>query len=461
ARPLLEEALVLIEDQRAEAVGRESRMAYLASKQDYYGLAIDSLAALHAEEPGAGFDRRAFEMSERRRVRALLDALADALEGLGDPADSAQLMPGAVQSLDPRSLLDPQTVLLEFALGEERSFLWWVSQAGVEMFPLAGREVIEDFAQQASRLLQQSGERRARGQLELVLSQLSQLLLAPVADRLAGQRLVVVTDGALQTIPFAALPSPAADERQAELRTLLTDHEIVHLPSLSTLSLLRQRTQIRPSPPKRLAVVADPVFDRDPPTGEPLKRLAFSRQEAERILRLVPAEQTFAALGFDATKDLVTHGALADYGFLHFATHAFFDPTEPETSGVLFTQVNRSGAVLDALLRPHEIYRLRLPVEMVVLSACRSGLGREIRGEGLIGPAQGFLYAGASRVVASSWAVEDEATAELMEAFYRGILIGGLRPAAALRAAQLAMITDDQKAAPYYWAGFVLQGDWR
>jgi len=256
---------------------------------------------------------------------------------------------------------------------------------------------------------------------------------------------------------------------------MLTEHEIVYLPSLSVLKALRAQRVGRPPPTGSVAVLADPVFEAEDPRlggGRPpavasgtrspaLQRLLASRSEAQAVLSVVPPGSGLLALDFDATTELVASGALADYRFVHFATHSRLEADHPENMELVLSLVDADGRKVDGLLGARQIYRLRLPVEMVVLSACRSGLGREVRGEGLVGLAQSFLYAGSARVMSSLWQIDDDATAELMERFYRAIFERGERPAAALRSAQLSMLGEERWQAPYYWAGFVLQGEWR
>jgi CHAT domain-containing protein len=133
----------------------------------------------------------------------------------------------------------------------------------------------------------------------------------------------------------------------------------------------------------------------------------------------------------------------------------------PELSGLVFSLVDPQGRPQEGFLRLHEIYGLRLETELVTLSACRTAFGRELRGEGLAGLSQGFLAAGASRVLASLWDVDDRATAELMTRFYTALLVEQRPAADALRQAQAALRRDPRWRSPYYWAGFVLQGDWR
>jgi CHAT domain-containing protein len=190
-------------------------------------------------------------------------------------------------------------------------------------------------------------------------------------------------------------------------------------------------------------------------------RLPFSAEEAEAILSILPASAALKATGFRANRTMATSPDLSQYSLVHFATHGLLNSTQPELSGLVFSLLDESGKPQDGFLRLHEIYNLKFNADLVVLSACQTGLGQEVKGEGLIGLTRGFMYAGASRVVASLWKVDDLATAELMKRFYRGMLREKLRPAAALRAAQLEMAKQKRWAAAYFWAAFVLQGEWR
>jgi CHAT domain-containing protein len=219
-------------------------------------------------------------------------------------------------------------------------------------------------------------------------------------------------------------------------------------------------------------VVADPVFS----TGDgrvaqatraatagtaDFVRLRFSRREAEEIARLVPAASTLKALDFNASRETVMSPDFGRHRIVHFATHSVLNNERPELSGVVLSLVDQNGQPRNGFLRLYEIYNLRLAADLVVLSACQTALGGEISGEGLIGLTRGFLYAGAQRVVASLWEVDDRTSAELMKRFYTAMLTGGERPAAALRAAQVAMWKTKGWDSPYYWAAYTLQGEWQ
>ncbi len=550
ARSHHETALAEIERLRTLAQSHTLRYSYFATQQDYYEAYVDFLMALHRATPGAGHDAEALAASERARARSQLDALTEsdadlrrgappelreretALEeeiesleiqrqrlldeGVGrsrlsaierrlrslflehdrvqgdirraSPRYAALTQPQPLDAAQIRRVVDRDTLLLEYDLGSERSYLWAVTPDRVHSFELKPRQVIETAARRAYRLLSSSHLTASKVPTELALDKLSRLLLRPVADLLVDKRLLIVGDGALQYIPFAALPEPvagdpvpAAGAAGAHTPRLGERHEIVSMPSASTLAVLRRQIGARRPPRGTVAVLADPVFElSDPrfqqqesepasstvrgpatPGGRRYDRLVYSRREADDILALAPAGETFAAIGFEASRDVVMSGRLADYRFLHFATHGVLNTERSELSWLVMSRFDRAGRERDGFVFGHEIYNLELAADLVVLSACETALGAEIRGEGLLGFAQGFMYAGAASVLVSLWNVDDQATAELMARFYHRLLIEGLRPAAALRAAQAEIRQQKRWLAPYFWAGFVLQGEWR
>jgi CHAT domain-containing protein len=189
-------------------------------------------------------------------------------------------------------------------------------------------------------------------------------------------------------------------------------------------------------------------------------RLSLSRHEATAIVRAAPANQSFIALDFRASRETATSSELAKYRIIHFATHGVMDLDHPELSGIVLSMVDENGQSEDGYLRLNEIYNLNLPAELVVLSACQTGIGKQIKGEGLIALTRGFMYAGAARVVASLWKVDDAATAALMTEFYKQMFTNKLTAAAALTAAQVNISKQKRWESPYFWAGFFLQGEW-
>ncbi len=411
--------------------------------------------------------------------------------------------------------LDADTLFLEFSLGEKRSYAWTVTTNAIHGYELPPRTQIEDAAMRLLRALNaqnryegdetasQRQARLAKAQKEYgeAVSMLRAMVLDPLARGLDRRRLVIVADGALQLIPFTVFPDP-----KDATANLISNYEIVTLPSASVLALQRRELANRKEAPLSLAVVADPVFDVDddrmvrvlsktkgskqkvqPQTTaghampsdtkadlallnalrdvsldpNALPRLYKSRDEAAEVSRVVSSKESFSAIGFDASRNLVMSGKLDQYRNVHFATHGLMDLERPELSGIVLSRFDEKGQPQDGYLRLYEIYNLNLPAELVVLSACQTGSGKQIRGEGLMALTRGFMYAGAARVVATLWKVDDAATAELMGHFYKEMFTNGKRPAAALREAQIGLSKQRRWSSPYYWAGFVLQGEWR
>ncbi|MEP0781156.1 CHAT domain-containing protein [Microcoleus sp. ZQ-A2] len=568
ARTQIEAAINIVEDIRTRVTSQELRTSYFASVQNYYQFYIDVLMQLHKKEPSIGYDALALQASERARARSLLELLTEANADIRQGVDpevlqrdrtlqqkldavekrrielfNGQWTDQQVEALEketaalvaeyrqvqeqirrtsPRyaaltqpqpltlaeiqqQVLDDDTMLLEYSLGEERSYLWAVTKTGITSYELPKREEIEAAAKEFYQLLNNRdyhlGTSRELGveghpgssvDTNEAATKLSQMLLAPVAAQLGNKRLLIVSDGALQYVPFTALPAPGTLGVGARhVVPLLVNHEIINLPSASTLAVLRKELNDRKSAAKAIAVLADPVFGTNDPrlkssSGQgsgtqpedsninrralelsattanvSFNRLPFTRQEAEQILALVPTTERMQAFDFAANRAIATNPELQNYRIVHLATHGILNSTQPELSGVVLSLVDEKGTLQNGFLQLRDIFNLNLPAELVVLSACETGLGKEVRGEGLVGLTRGFMYAGTPRVVVSLWSVSDRATSELMVKFYKKMLQDGLKPAAALRAAQIEMWQQKQWQAPYYWAAFTLQGEWR
>jgi CHAT domain-containing protein len=398
--------------------------------------------------------------------------------------------------------LDEDTLLLEYALGEKRSYLWLVSQRSIDSYELPPRAEIESATRRVYELLTVRPKRGTPPDPQFIAQAkaLSGMLLGPAAAQLGAKRLVVVAPGALSYLPFAALPAPEDKKRPVgDYEPLIVKHEVVSIPSASVLSIIRRETAGRQRAAKSVAVLADPIFEEDDPRLDEAKngnssgkqpatrgadaelselarairtmnfpdasagftRLPFSRYEAEGVFALTPKGTGLKATDFNASRDLAKSRELSQYRIVHFATHGLLNSERPELSGLVLSLIDREGKPQDGFLRLHEIYNLQLNADLVALSACETGLGKEIKGEGLIGLTRGFMYAGAPRVVASLWNVDDLATAELMKLFYQRMLKDGQPAGAALRAAQLELSRQKRWASPYYWAGFVLHGEWK
>ncbi len=412
-----------------------------------------------------------------------------------------------------QQVLDPDTLLLEYSLIDTQSYLWVVSSNALTSFVLPKRAEIEAAARRVYELLtarnqtpegETNAERRKRiaqadAQFPEAAAQLSQMLLGPAASLLGRKRLLIVADGPLQFIPFGALPDlTVGNQTTSSYQPLIVAHEIVSLPSASTLAVLRRELGNRQPAPRTVAVLADPIFKEtdervmmarnalgskkaatsaDSAARQALRdvrraaedlgedefqRLIYTRWEADTISSLAPSGQAFKALDFKASRATALSPDLGQYRIVHFASHSIVNNTHPELSGIVLSLVDKRGRLQDGFLRAHEIYNLKLPAELIVLSACRTGIGKQIRGEGLIRLTRGFMYAGARRVGVNLWSVEDRASAELMVKFYRQMLgPRQMSAAAALRAAQAEMWRNKRWSQPYYWAAFVLLGEWK
>lgn len=571
ARQHVVAAIDIIESQRARIASQPLRLSFFAQAQDYYDFYIDLLMQMHRLNSRAGFAAAALEASERGHARSLLDLLNEAGVDVreGAPADllehertlrlrlnssanyqqqllsetytTAQAAAAAkdveelsatldelkarIRQASPRyaELTQPQplsaaqiqheiasgdTLLLEYALCRDRSFLWVVSSSEVTSYELPGREEINKAATQVRYLVtarnrtvagETSEQRRVRVEAADVqygeaAARLSQILIAPAVALLKSKRLVIVAPGMLQLVAFGALPVPSPG---GAARPIILSHEMVTLPSASSLAMLRRLSQRRKPPKRLITVLADPVFSRaderfaEPASnttimdaalratgaaaspdsdraaaqydGQPYRdmpRLFRTRWEAEQIAALTPPGSATVFLDFDATPEAMASEAVRDSRIIHLATHAILDQAHPQLSGVALSMFDRQGRARDGFLRLNEISNLRLSADLVVLSACRAADGREYGGEGLVGLARGFMLAGVPRVVGSLWDSNDKATAELMVRFYRRMVKESMSPPAALRAAQLEMWRDKRWRPAYFWAGFVLQGEW-
>lgn len=612
AQTLLEETLELSESVRSSIAEPTLRAMHLANTRDYYELSIDILMQLQGLHPEQGYTAQAFQRAEQAKARSLFDLLKESrvdLQSGGDPqltakeqeletqltsqfTYQAQLvnkphkpeqlaeLKKEIQTLleklrqvqaqikashpkyavltqsripglsEMQTALDKDTVLLEYALGQKRSYLWLVTPTTVTGYELPNQTTIEAFSQKVCEFIQLGTQPTQKNpaltrpetdpQFFQVASRLSQILLGPIYSQVKNKRLLIVAEGALQYVPFGALPVPQptsgsggsenlpsslpdhtlitqnhrtksnnnglATHRNPLYLPLLIEHEVVTLPSLSTLYAIRQETSDRKPAPKAVCVLADPVFEATDPrvrqtsqrnrthknrlhdrtqperstsqTGSWLEqsvrdvelgkdsgkipRVISSRRESASIMAAISGLDGKQVLDFEASRATALSPKLGQYQIVHFSTHSLVNTVHPELSGIVLSLVDRSGQPQDGFLRLHDIYNIKLPADLVVLSACQTALGKSVKGEGLIGLTRGFMYAGAPRVVASLWKVNDKGTAELMKHFYYEMFNNHhLKPSAALRAAQLTMLKQQRWKAPYFWAAFVLQGEYQ
>ncbi len=558
AQKHIAESLAAIETVRSRASSLQMRASYRALAESAYEVYIDVLMQQHAQDPSKGFDAQAFEASERGRARSFLERLnerrVDIRQGvdasliekeqdlarvlnakaqremqlkarkgnkdeiaalqreIGTLEDEYQQVQAAIRKSSPQysaltqpqplrlkeiqSHLDANTVLLEYSLGETRSYLWAVTNESLKTYELPKLDVIDKAARDVYgsltarsvvKSLEAPEQKKARiavadKNLQKAAAELGRMILGPAATDLRGKRLVIVADGALQYVPFAALSV-------SENRPLILDHELISIPSASAFAVHRQNLANRAMAPKAVAVIADPVFSmndarlrasgratapRDEastriiehlqggPGGQlSISRLRFTRSEADQIVAVAPAASSMKALDFRASREIATSDELSKYRYVHFATHGYLDTSRAGLSAIVLSLVDEQGKPRDGFLRTHDIYNLKLPAELVVLSACETGLGKDLEGEGIDGLTRAFMYAGARRVIVSLWNVNDKATSALMQRLYAGMLRSNKTPAAALRAAQIEMLRTRQWQSPYFWAAFVMQGEWR
>jgi len=539
----IQAAIALIEQLRSATPPGELRQTYFATVQDYYQFYLDLLMELHQQQPNQGYDTQAFQVSESSRARTLVEQLSEAnldirqgvdpqllaqeqtltqqltateqqritltKDGTASQADIDTIKAKIQQTLQnlqtveiqirrqspayanikfpqPLSLqevqnqiLDNNTLLLEYALGKDRSFLFVVSKTNLQTIELPPQADIE------AAVIAYRDQLNTPDFTDLTQGQqLSEMLLGEIAPQLSNQRLLIVSNGQLQLLPFGALPHPEG----ASIAPLLANHEIINLPSATSLAIQRQTWANRPPAPKTVAIIADPVFeandDRFATNVTPqqlgnqdlseliplelatragclgFRRLPHTGTEANNILALVPDTQKFIATGFEANHAAATAATLNQYQILHLATHGCIQDNA-RLSNLALTAYNPNGQLANnPALHLQDIYNLKLNADLVVLSACETGTGADVAGEGIVGMTSGFMYAGAKRVVVSLWSVSDVSTANLMSDFYRRMLEQNTNPNQALRQAQLAMWNSETKyRAPYYWAAFTLQGE--
>ena len=532
--------LELIEAIRSELISSEVRYSYFSTVQDYYDLYTDLLVSRFEKTKKKDDLALALQISERSRSRNLVELLQEAqvnfkqgidtklldelktlqseinskytsrqrlLSSKAKPEKVAKVnkeineLNTSIQNLkikirrsNPKyadltegktitangiqTLLDNETVVLEYKLGKERSFAWLVSKDSIKIQVLPNRETIEKDARKFYDLTI-TNKRSDFEQRDKLSKSLHKTLLSKFDSEIKGKRLAIVADGILQYLPFSAL-------QNSDTNYLADNNEIIILPSASVLAQLRESPNNAELNNKTIAIFADPVFDlqdsriaenpnikpssesiamakvlREFRFGGTLPRLLASRQEARKISELLDKKQVNVQTDFEASVNNIEKSNLKDYKILHFATHGLLNSTRPELSGLVFSLYDKNGGNQDGFLSLDDIYNLELSSDLIVLSACQTALGKDVRGEGLIGLSRGFLYAGSDRVIASLWKVDDSATAEFMVRFYKNHLQKGLSASKALQQTKIEMKKIKRYQSPYYWSAFTLLGDWK
>lgn len=553
AKAKIERSLKIVEDEQTSFRNSRQLTSFLVNRRSYFDLYIDVLMRLDEQRPNENFAFKALQASENARMRTLIWQLREALKNSPQSVDyqlftqiqknqqqlgeqlsqlakaqstpnknaniseiensivelnkqneslKAQLRksnPNFANLAQPPTLsleqmqteLDDDAALVEYSLGEQRSYLWIVTKNNFQSFVLPkGKEIEAQARNFYETLIQSDNSSRVRPldkkqetkqppikNFKEEAEKLSHMIRIEKLANLSAKRLIFVADGALNLIPFSSLTLSETNP------TVIADKfETSQLPSLTTLQIIRQQN-IKPFASNSLAIIADPVFSMSDErlskkrnkqnTVEndlaatlrdfsltSIPRLPFSRIEAQKIADSLP-NNSVLNLDFKASRERLLNGEFDRYDILHFATHGFLNNEHPELSGLVLSLVDEKGNQQNGFLRTQDLYLLKIKPQMVVLSACQTGLGKQVGNEGLIGLTRGFLANGTPRIISTLWKVDDAATAEFMSRFYRALLKENQKPAAALKTAQNELKAIPRYAHPRYWAGFVLTGEWR
>jgi CHAT domain-containing protein len=475
-----------IKDADAETVGREKEIRFLLNAK------ADDLTDLlnqNAEKSETGkLGKEISELqSELEEIKAKLKENSPLYSAIKNPA------PFDVGEFQ-KNVLDDDSLLLEFSFGKEESYLWLIGKNEFGSYVLPPRGQIESKIQILRELLAsreklkdesiedyQTRVKKADEDYSKIAKELSRELFGQVAGKFGNKRLIIVPDGKLGYFPVSALPLPDSEKDEP----ILLSNEVVYEPSASTLSILaKNNKQINPAS-KSLLIFSDPVFSAEDSrlspenktdlnvqneTGEKFRfveslnslvRLDASKTEADSIIEILGNTNADNFSGFSANRDRLLETNAADYKILHFATHGLIDESRPELSGIILSRFDENGQQLDEFFRLHDIYGMNLKSDLVVLSACNTGIGKQVRGEGLMSLNNAFLSVGAKSVMSSLWKVEDGATLELMKNFYEAMANERLSPSKALQKAQIKMQKSNRYNSPFYWAAFTVQGDYK
>lgn len=561
AKASMERALTIIESTHQNILVQDLRRSHFSLAYDYYKNYVDILMALHKQNPDMGYNILAFEASEKSRGRNTKDLLIQnkldlnlnidnnliqeekelkekitekASEILKVKVDGSkakviekeleelelkyQIVESKIKESNPNYLLlvnpknltlteiqdkvlDDNTILLEYCLGTEKSYLWVVSKKTFNSFELEKSEIINTLAtnihknisqffsevrleknvDKALKLIEQK-----KRDTDILVSSLSEMIIFPAKDLLtSNKKILVVPDEKLYYVPFASL---IKNIKNSKTSLLIEEHEIINILSASTLFSQRQYVDIKNvSQQLEVTLVGDPIFAHNDervkiPVSRTLERsdeyladltveengfdrsmilsrLPFSRKEIVGISSLTKTYKTKILTDYQANLGNISDSDLNRSKYIHFASHAIFGRSNPKLNGIVLSLVNEQGKDIDGFLSFEKILSMKLNAEMVVLSACQTALGKEVKGEGLVSLGRAFAYAGAKRTVISLWKVDDEATSEFMLKFYHKLLKEGMSPSTALRKTQIEMLKSKKWEIPYFWAAFIIEGE--
>ena len=517
-------SIEIIERLRQSTYDFRKRVKFTATIQPFYENYILILMSRHQRNPTRGFDKIALQISEQARFRGLLDQLerrnlirqgkidlnlleteqklreqllnvlslsdaenekqqkiqqisAERLEIESKIDQTAQGLQNEnvsqiLSAVEIQKKLDDDTVLLEYAVIAEESFLWLVTNGEIKSYNLGSGDEIDAASEKVYECISTAWKADTKAVCLQKIERLSKILLPPIIKNLEGKKLVIVKHGFLQYIPFSVLLTSQKDDKTNRIsqKFLIETNEIISLPSASILQFI-QRAKNR-DPQKTIAVFADPVYspadirlenslNSQTKGREILPRLFASRFEAENISSFAPPRDILIKTDFDANLSSVFDADLDDYKIVHFAAHALLNDRQPELSAVILSFYDPKGDKINGFLHSDDILMLDLSADLVVLSSCQSGLGRQIRGEGLTSISHSFFTAGSKRLLASLWNVDDKVTADFMTKFYRKYFRGNKNFSTALAETQRETIKDKRRNSPFYWSAFTLQGVWK
>lgn len=470
---LNDSALNVLEGVRSTLQTKEQKTSFMASERYVYEDIISLLEMLNEKERTMGYDKLAFQYVERGKSRVLLDLLTESSTKInkGTYQRSEDLKnPEPVSLKEAKTLCqDRNTIILEYLIGDSSSCLWVITKSNYKLFRLPNKESLLE-QNEIIRFALQDPEEKISDFFIQAGNFLYEKLVKPAEPYLSKKsRLIIIPDGILNYLPFEVLLTGtegiSPESSYSSLPFLVKKYPVSYGQSASVLkSLLSEQkgSLYTKSGKKKLIAFGDPAYEDTSQIklSPNYSRLEYSGKEVENIASFFKKGNVEIYLRDDATEDNVKReGELKKFNYVHFATHGIIDENEPDLSSLILTQ-NRKSAE-DGFLRATEIFNLDLYSDLVVLSACQTGLGKLIRGEGIVGLTRAFMYAGTPSILVSLWSVSDISTANLMGEFYKNLIKNKLSKTEALRKAQLTLMSDEKYAHPFYWAPFVLIGDWR
>jgi len=462
-------ALVILEDLRNTLQRDEFKASFMAQERYVFEDIIDLLQFLHEKDNAKGYDTLAFRYAERSKSRVLLDLLTESVTGktAGTHLGSESLInPEPLSLTEVKSLCpDKKTVILEYSVGDSSSCLWVITQSDHKLFRLPDNRTLQEQIETIRFALQDPQETISEFYTRAGTF-LYEILVKPAEPYLSKKsRLVIIPDGILNYLPFEFLLTEnkmiKPESTYSDLPFLVKKFPVSYGQSASVLKSILSGQSETKHDGKKFIAFGDPVYEKASFKSDVnYPRLEYSGKEVEKIGSFFEKDSSEVYLREEATEENVKkESRLEEFNYVHFATHGYIDENEPDLSSLVLTQETDSEE--DGFLRASEIFNLNLNADLIVLSACQTGLGKLIRGEGMVGLTRAFMYAGTPSVLVSLWSVSDMSTAALMGEFYKNLIKSKLSKTDALRKAQLSLISNPKYSHPFYWAPFVLIGDWR